>query len=91
MQAVYGRKTAGRTTLITLILLGIVALGNVIALYWALLILLLAREPERPPLNELTETNGQRDALALFALFWMIITLLPIAPALAGILNFSVG
>jgi membrane-associated protease RseP (regulator of RpoE activity) len=88
VQAVYGRKTAGRTTFVTLIFLGISALSNLIALYWALLILFIAREPERPPLNEISETDGQRDALALLALFLMAMTLLPIAPALAGVLHF---
>ncbi|MEN9269317.1 MAG: site-2 protease family protein [Thermostichales cyanobacterium HHBFW_bins_127] len=89
IQAVYGRKTAARATLITLILLGIAALGNAIALYWALLILLVAREPERPPLNELSETDTPQDALALLALFLTIMTLLPVTPVLARFLNFG--
>ncbi|GAB4218019.1 MAG: site-2 protease family protein [Synechococcales cyanobacterium] len=89
IQAVYGRTTAARTTLITLILLGIAALGNIIALYWALLILLVAREPERPPLNELSETDAPQDALALLALFLTIMVLLPITPVLAGFLNLG--
>ncbi len=88
MQAVYGRKTAGRATIVTLIGLGIFALSNELALYWALLILFLARETERPPQNELTDTDGQRDALALLALFLTAMTLLPIAPQLAAVLNF---
>ena len=88
MQAVYGRKTAGRATIITLIGLGLFALSNELALYWALLILFLARETERPPQNELTETDGQRDALALLVLFLTAMTLLPIAPQLAAVLNF---
>ena len=89
IQAVYGRRTAARTTLVTLIVLGFAALGNVIALYWALLILLVAREPERPPLNELSETDTPQDALALLALFLTIMILLPITPVLARFLNFG--
>lgn len=91
VQAVYGRKTAARATFITLIALAVAAISNVLALYWALLILFIAREPERPPQDEITETDGQRDALALLALFLMVMTLLPIAPALAGFLNFPNG
>lgn len=88
VQAVYGRKTARRATIVTLIVLGIFALSNELALYWALLILFLARETERPPQDELTETDGQRDALALLALFLTAMTLLPIAPQLAAVLSF---
>ncbi len=91
VQAVYGRKTAARTTFVTLIALAVASLSNVLALYWALLILFIAREPERPPQDEISETDGQRDALALLALFLMVMTLLPIAPALAGFLNFPNG
>lgn len=91
MQAVYGRKTAARATFITLIALAVASFSNVLALYWALLILFIAREPERPPQDEISETDGQRDALALLALFLMVMTLLPIAPALAGFLNFPNG
>ncbi|MFS8854994.1 site-2 protease family protein [Synechococcus sp. H55.7] len=91
VQAVYGRKTAARATVITLIALAVAAISNVLALYWALLILFIAREPERPPQDEITETDGQRDALALLALFLMVMTLLPIAPALAGFLNLPNG
>jgi membrane-associated protease RseP (regulator of RpoE activity) len=89
VQAVYGRKVAGRATVVTLIVLAVSALGNIIALYWALLIFTVVREPERPPLNEIDETDGQRDALALLALFLMAMTLLPIAPALAGRLGIG--
>jgi len=89
IQAVYGRRTAARSTLITLIVLGFAALGNVLALYWALLIVLVAREPERPPLNEVSETDTPQDALALLALFLTIMILLPITPVLARFLNFG--
>ncbi len=88
VQAIYGRKTAGRATLITLVVLGIAALSNVLALYWALLILFMAREPERPPLNELSDTDPVRDVLGLVVLLVMVLTLLPIAPPLARILGF---
>jgi membrane-associated protease RseP (regulator of RpoE activity) len=87
VQAIYGRKTAARATFITLIVLGLGAITNPLALYWALLILFIAREPERPPLNEISETDEGRDALALFSLFLMALTLLPVPPGLAKVLH----
>ena len=75
VQAIYGRKTTGRTTLATLIILGIASLANPLALYWAVVILFLQRDLERPSLNELTEPDDARAALCLLALFLMIATL----------------
>ena len=89
VQAIYGRKTAGRASLATLILLGIVSLGNSLALYWAVVILFLQRDLERPSLNEITEPDDARAALGLLALFLMITTLLPLTPALAGRLGIG--
>jgi membrane-associated protease RseP (regulator of RpoE activity) len=89
VQAVYGRKLAGRATFVSLILLGVAALSNVLALYWALLILFIVREPERPPQNELTPTDDLRDGLTLVALFLVATILLPVPPALAGILHLG--
>lgn len=92
VQAIYGRKIARRTTLITLILLGIVGLfsvNNPIPLYWAILILFLQRDLERPSLNELTEPNDTRAAWGLLILFLMLTTLIPLSPALAGRLGIG--
>jgi membrane-associated protease RseP (regulator of RpoE activity) len=89
IQAIYGRKTAGRATLATLILLGIVSLANNLAMYWAIVILLLQRDLERPSLNEISEPDDARAALGLLALFLMITTLLPLTPALAGRLGIG--
>ncbi len=83
VQAVYGRKTAGWTTISTLIFLAIAALINSIALYWGCIILVLLRDLERPMLNEISELDGDRDALGLFALFWMLVTLLPMTSVVA--------
>ncbi len=88
VQAIFGRKTAGRTTLVSLIILGIAALSNVIALYWALLILFIAREPERPPLNEITELDSTREVIGLIALLIVVLILLPVVPVLAQGLGF---
>lgn len=89
VQAIYGRKTAARSTMATLIVLAIASLANPIALYWAVVIVFLQRDLERPSLNELTEPDDARAALGLLALFLMIATLLPLTPALAGRLGFG--
>lgn len=88
VQAVYGRKIASRASLATLILLAIVSLVNSLALYWAIVILFLQRNLERPSLNELTEPDDTRAALGLLALFLMVMVLLPLTPSLAGRLGF---
>ncbi|MEC4818514.1 MAG: site-2 protease family protein [Scytonema sp. PMC 1069.18] len=89
VQAIYGRKTAGRATVATLILLGIVSLGTPLAMYWAVVILFLQRDLERPSLNEISEPDDARAALGLLALFLMIATLLPLTPGLAGRLGIG--
>ena len=92
VQAIYGRKTARRTTVTTLIVLGIIALvnpANPIPLYWAIVIIFLQRNLERPSLNELTEPDDARAVLGLLALFLMLATLIPLSPTLAGRLGIG--
>jgi len=89
VQSIYGRKTAGRATVITLIILAIASLANPLALYWAVLILFLQRNQERPATNELTEPEDARAALGLLALFLTLATLLPLTPSLAGRLGIG--
>jgi len=89
MQAIYGRKIAGRATLATILVLGIASFINPLALYWAVVILILQRNLERPCLNDLLETDDARAALGLLALFLMLATLLPLTPALAGRLGIG--
>ncbi len=89
VQAIYGRKTAGRATFATLIILGLVGLGNSLALYWAIVILFLQRDLERPSLNEITEPDDTRAVLGLVALFLMVVTLIPLSPGLAGRLGIG--
>lgn len=89
VQAIYGRKTAQTTTIATLVLLVLVSLANPLALYWAVLILFLQRNLERPSLEELTEPDDTRAGLTLVALFMMIIVLLPLTPSLAGRLGIG--
>lgn len=92
VQAIYGRKVARRTTIITLVFLGIIAIfnpTNPIPLYWTILVLFLQRELERPSLNELSEPDDTRAAWGLLALFLMLATLIPLSPSLAGQLGIG--
>ncbi|MBE9125313.1 MULTISPECIES: site-2 protease family protein [unclassified Coleofasciculus] len=92
VQAIYGRKTARRATIATLVLLGIVALvnpANPLILYWAIVILFLQRSLERPSLNEITEPDDTRAILGLLALFLMVATLIPLTPAVAARLGIG--
>ncbi|MCL1473062.1 site-2 protease family protein [Argonema antarcticum] len=91
VMAIYGRKVAGRTTIATLILLALVSLGNPLAMYWAIVIVFLQRDLERPSLNEITEPDDARAALALLALFLALATLIPLSPGLAGRLGIGVN
>ncbi len=89
VQAIYGRKVAGRTTIATLVVLAIASLVNPLSLYWAIIILFLQRDLERPSLNDLSEPDDARAALGLLALFLMVTTLLPLTPSLAGRLGIG--
>lgn len=89
MQAIYGRKVAGWATVATFVFLAIASIVNAVALYWAVVILVIQRNQERPCLNDLTEPDDARAALGLLALFLMIATLLPLTPALAGRLGIG--
>jgi membrane-associated protease RseP (regulator of RpoE activity) len=89
VHAIYGRKVAQRTTLATLIVLGLAALINPLALYWGIVILFLQRDLERPSLDEISEPDDARAAFALLALFLMAATLLPLTPSLAGRLGIG--
>ena len=80
VQAIYGRKTARRATIVSLIVLGIITLinpENSLPLYWVIVIIFLQRDLERPSLNELTEPDDTRAALGLLILFFMLATLIP--------------
>lgn len=89
VQAIYGRKVAGRATVATLIFLAIASLVNPLALYWAIVIVFLQRDLERPSLNDLSEPDDARAGLGLLALFLMVTTLLPLTPSLAGRLGIG--
>ncbi|MCC5898023.1 MAG: site-2 protease family protein [Phormidium sp. BM_Day4_Bin.17] len=89
VQAIYGRKIAGRTTIATLVVLAIATFANPLALYWAIIILVLQRDLERPSLNEIREPNDARALISLLSLLMMLLTLLPLTPSLA--LRLGIG
>ena len=89
VQAIYGRKTLVRSTAVTLVLLAIVGLFNPLALYWAVLIVFLQRQPERPCMDDLTEPDDARAAIALLSLLLTLLVLLPLTPSLAGRLGIG--
>jgi membrane-associated protease RseP (regulator of RpoE activity) len=92
VQAIYGRKTAQRSTLVTLVILGFVAFfnpANLVIFYWLILVGFLQRALERPSLDEITEPNDARAALGLLALFLMAATVIPFSPDLAGRLGIG--
>ena len=91
VQAIYGRRTASSTTILTLVFLVIATVINPLALYWGGLILILLRDLERPMLNELSEVDGDREALGVVALFWMLIALLPLTSSVAESLGIGSG
>ncbi|WP_159790799.1 site-2 protease family protein [Sodalinema gerasimenkoae] len=89
VQAIYGRKIAGRTTIATLVVLAIATFANPLALYWAIIILVLQRDLERPSLNEIREPDDARAIISLVSLLMMLLTLLPLTPSLA--LRLGIG
>lgn len=89
VQAIYGRQIANRATFATFVVLAIAALVNPLAIYWAIVILILQRNQERPSLNELSEPDDARAALGLLALFLMVVMLLPLTPGVAGRLGIG--
>ncbi|MGB3296948.1 MAG: site-2 protease family protein [Phormidesmis sp.] len=89
VQAIYGRKTLVKATTVTIVLLAVVGLFNPLALYWAVLIVFLQRQPERPCTDDLTEPDDTRAALALLSLFLMLLVLLPLTPSFAGRLGIG--
>ncbi len=92
MQAVYGRKIARRTTIISLVILTLIGFFNFtnsLPFYWAIIVLFLQRELERPSLNELTEPDDKRAFLALFAFLLMLAIIIPFSPSLAS--KFGMG
>jgi membrane-associated protease RseP (regulator of RpoE activity) len=93
VQSIYGRKTAQRSSIVTLIILGFVAFfnpANLVILYWLILVGFLQRALERPSLDEITEPNDTRAAMGLIALFIMAAIVIPFSPELAARMGIGV-
>ena len=94
VQAIFGRKTCRRTTIGTLVILGLVSFLNPInslTFYWAIIILFLQRDLERPSLNELTEPDDTRAGLGLLLLFLSLLVIIPITPSIASRLAIGIS
>ena len=89
VQAIYGRRTARITTVLTIGVLVLASFATPLALYWALVVAFLQRDLERPSLEELSEPDDARAAIALVLLFLTVATLLPLTPSLAGTLGIG--
>jgi membrane-associated protease RseP (regulator of RpoE activity) len=92
VQAIYGRKIARRTTIFSLVILALIGFFNPvnpIPFYWAIVILFIQRDLERPSLNEITEPDDQRAFLAIIALFLMLMVMIPFNPTLAAKLGIG--
>jgi membrane-associated protease RseP (regulator of RpoE activity) len=89
--AVYGRDTARRVGTVTLLLLAVAGIFVPQFLFWAAVVFLLGRMPERPCLDDITETDDGRDNLALVALFMMAAILLPASSDLLGQIGLISG
>ena len=89
VQAIYGRRTARITTVLTIGVLVLASFATPLALYWALVVAFLQRDLERPSLEELSEPDDARAAIALLLLFLTVATLLPLTPSLAGTLGIG--
>ncbi|MEM6501311.1 MAG: site-2 protease family protein, partial [Cyanobacteria bacterium P01_C01_bin.89] len=89
VQAIYGRRTARITTVLTIGVLVLASFATPLALYWALVVAFLQRDLERPSLEELSEPDDARAAIALLLLFLTVSTLLPLTPSLAGTLGIG--
>jgi membrane-associated protease RseP (regulator of RpoE activity) len=89
--AVYGRDTARRVGTVTLLLLAVAGIFITQFLFWAAVVFILGRMPERPCLDDITETDESRDNLALVALFMMAAILLPASSDLLGQIGLISG
>jgi membrane-associated protease RseP (regulator of RpoE activity) len=93
VQSIYGRKTAQRSSIVTLIILGFVAFfnpANLVILYWLILVGFLQRALERPSLDEITEPDDTRAVMGLIALFVMAAIIIPFSPDLAARMGIGI-
>mmetsp|Transcript_6121 Transcript_6121/g.11047 ORF Transcript_6121/g.11047 Transcript_6121/m.11047 type:complete len:585 (-) Transcript_6121:77-1831(-) len=79
IQAIFGRTTAATISSATLVLQGLSSVfgDNRLLLIWALITILLQREPEIPCQDEVSETSDVRSAVATIVMMTALLTLLP--------------
>ena len=86
VHAVFGQKMAIAVGQITRILALLFALIHPYFWIWAIIMWLIPLI-DQPALNDVTELDNKRDFLGLFALALLIVTILPLPNAIAGLLN----
>lgn len=84
IQAVYGEKVLRVTTLVSVVVLFFLGLGQPVLLSWGILILFIQRRPERPNLEDITEPDDLRAFLTLVLLLMVLLVLLPWRAGLGG-------
>ncbi len=78
VHAMYGQRTAAIVSQVARLLMWVIALIYSEFLLWAILLLFIPSA--EPALNDVSELNGTRDCLGLFALALLVLIILP-APA----------
>lgn len=73
-----GRKWANRLSLLSLFLLGLSGIFNDIALFWAVLVLILQRGPITPQADELSQPSDQAKAVAAGGLVMGVLVYAPL-------------
>ena len=86
IHAVYGQKMAIAVGQITRILALLFALVHPYFWVWAIIMWLIPLI-DQPALNDVTELDNKRDFLGLFALALLVIIILPLPNAIAGLLG----
>eukprot|EP01025_Chloroclados_australasicus_P027738 TRINITY_DN27455_c0_g1_i1.p1 TRINITY_DN27455_c0_g1~~TRINITY_DN27455_c0_g1_i1.p1 ORF type:complete len:458 (-),score=53.69 TRINITY_DN27455_c0_g1_i1:402-1775(-) len=75
--SLFGRKISGTISVISLVLLGVGALGDSLSQYWLLLVLILQRGPIPPVKDEITEMDVKGMAISIGVLLLPLLVLLP--------------
>lgn len=77
-QAAFGRRALGFTGILTYLGLSLGLVGGALSLPFGLYLLLTQRSAERPPRDDVSEVGSTRNTLALAAIFFAVMVLLPL-------------
>ncbi|XP_072989057.1 probable zinc metalloprotease EGY1, chloroplastic [Typha latifolia] len=83
LQGAFGKDALVGFGLTTYCLLGLGVLGGPLSLPWGLYVLICQRSPEKPCLNDVSEVGTWRRTSLTFAVFLVVLTLLPLWDELA--------